>query len=76
MNRVRQPRPLVVPGPNVWMGTAAGADELVDIPTDAPIQDQDDRKGARCSVEGERCVVSSRSCFQRSEVNEEEEGLG
>jgi len=27
MNRVRQPRPLVVLGLNVWMGTAAGADE-------------------------------------------------
>ena len=35
MNRVRQPRPLVVLGLNVWMGTAAGADELVEIPTDA-----------------------------------------
>ena len=33
MNRVRQPRPLVVLGLNVWMGTAAGADELVEIPT-------------------------------------------
>ena len=31
MNRVSQPRPLVVLGPNVWMGTAAGADELVDL---------------------------------------------
>jgi len=29
MNRVRQPRPLVVLGLNVWMGTAAGSDELV-----------------------------------------------
>ena len=28
MNRVLQPRPLVVLGLNVWMGTAAGADEL------------------------------------------------
>ena len=35
MNRVLQPRPLVVLGLNVWMGTAAGADELVEIPTDA-----------------------------------------
>ena len=33
MNRVRQPRPLVVLGLNVWMGTAAGADELVEIPS-------------------------------------------
>ena len=32
MNRVLQPRPLVVLGLNVWMGTAAGADELVEIP--------------------------------------------
>ena len=32
MNRVRQPRPLVFRGLNVWMGTAAGADELVEIP--------------------------------------------
>ena len=32
MNRVLQPRPLVVRGLNVWMGTAAGADELVDVP--------------------------------------------
>ena len=32
MNRVRQPRPLVVLGLNVWMGTAAGADELVEVP--------------------------------------------
>ena len=31
MNRVRQPHPLVVLGLNVWMGTAAGADELVEI---------------------------------------------
>ena len=29
MNRLLQPRPLVVLGLNVWMGTAAGADELV-----------------------------------------------
>ena len=29
MNRVLQPRPLVVLGLNVWMGTAAGADELL-----------------------------------------------
>ena len=35
MNRVHQPRPLVVLGLNVWMGTAAGADELVEIPTGA-----------------------------------------
>ena len=35
MNRVRQPRPLVVLGLNVWMGTAAGADELLEISTDA-----------------------------------------
>ena len=31
MNRELQPRPLVVLGLNVWMGTAAGADELVEI---------------------------------------------
>jgi len=35
MNKVRQPRPLIVLGLNVWMGTAAGAEELVEIPTDA-----------------------------------------
>jgi len=35
MDRVIQPRPLIVLGLNVWMGTAAGADELVEIPTDA-----------------------------------------
>jgi len=29
MNRVLQPHPLIVLGLNVWMGTAAGADELV-----------------------------------------------
>ena len=29
MNRVLQPRPLIVLGLNVGMGTAAGADELV-----------------------------------------------
>ena len=28
MNRVLQPRPLVVLGLDVWMGTAAGADKL------------------------------------------------
>ena len=32
MNRVLQPHPLVVLGLNVWMGTAAGADELVEAP--------------------------------------------
>ena len=32
MNRVLQPRPLVVLGLTVWMGTAAGADELVEVP--------------------------------------------
>jgi len=32
MNRVLQPRPLVVLGLNVWMGTAAEADELVEVP--------------------------------------------
>ena len=32
MNRVLQPRPSVVLGLNVWMGTAAGADELVEVP--------------------------------------------
>ena len=31
MNRVLQPRPLVVLGLTVWMGTAAGADELVEV---------------------------------------------
>ena len=31
MNRVLQPRPLVVLGLNVWMGTAAEADELVGL---------------------------------------------
>ena len=31
MNRVLQPRPLVLRGLNVWMGTAAGADELVEM---------------------------------------------
>ena len=31
LNRVLQPRPLLVLGLNVWMGTAAGADELVEI---------------------------------------------
>ena len=35
MNRVHQPRTLVVLGLNAGMGTAAGADELVEIPTDA-----------------------------------------
>ena len=35
MNMVLQPHPLIVLGLNVWMGTAAGADELVEIPTDA-----------------------------------------
>ena len=35
MNIVPQPRPLFVLGLNVWMGTDAGADELVEIPTDA-----------------------------------------
>ena len=35
MNMVLQPRPLIVLRLNVWMGTAAGADELVEIPTDA-----------------------------------------
>ena len=29
MNTVLQPRPLIVLGLNVWMGTAAGADELM-----------------------------------------------
>ena len=33
MNRVLQPQPLIVLGLNVWMGTATGADELVEIPT-------------------------------------------
>ena len=32
MNRVHQPRTLVVLGLNVGMGTAAGADELVEVP--------------------------------------------
>ena len=35
MNRVRQPRPLVVLGLNAGMGTTAGSDELVEIPTSA-----------------------------------------
>jgi len=35
MNMVLQSHPLIVLGINVWMGTAAGADELVEIPTDA-----------------------------------------
>ena len=33
LNIVLQPRPLVVLGLNVWMGTAAGADELVKVPS-------------------------------------------
>ena len=32
MNIELQPRPLLVLGLNVWMGTDAGADELVEIP--------------------------------------------
>ena len=32
MNRVHQPRTLLVLGLNAGMGTAAGADELVEIP--------------------------------------------
>ena len=32
MNRVRQPRTLIVLGLNAEMGTAAGADELVEVP--------------------------------------------
>ena len=32
MNSVFQPRPLVVLGLNVCMGTAAGAEELVEVP--------------------------------------------
>ena len=41
MNRVYQPRTLLVLGLNAGMGTAAGADELVEIPTaHAPVQDQ------------------------------------
>jgi len=35
MNRVQQPRTLLVLGHNAEMSTAAGADELVEIPTDA-----------------------------------------
>ena len=35
MNIVRQPHTLLVRGLNAGMGTAAGADELVEIPTDA-----------------------------------------
>ena len=35
MNIVHQPRTLLVRGLNAGMGTAAGADELVEIPTDA-----------------------------------------
>ena len=35
MNRVHQPRTLVVLGLDAGMGTAAGADELAEIPTDA-----------------------------------------
>ena len=34
MNRVQQPRKLLVRGLNAGMGTAAGADELVEILTD------------------------------------------
>jgi hypothetical protein len=34
MNRVHQPRTLLVLGLNAGMGTAAGADELVEILTD------------------------------------------
>ena len=32
MNREHQTHPLVVLGLNVWMGTAAGADELEEVP--------------------------------------------
>ena len=35
MNRVRQPHTLLVLGLNAEMGTTAGADELVEVPTDA-----------------------------------------
>ena len=35
MNKLRQPRTLIVLGLNAGMGTAAGADELVEIPTGA-----------------------------------------
>jgi hypothetical protein len=35
MNRVQQPRTLLVLGHTARMGTVVGADELVEIPTDA-----------------------------------------
>ena len=44
INRVHQPRTLLVRGLNDGMGTDAGADELVEIPTDA------------CACSGPRCT--------------------
>ena len=55
MNRVLQPRPLVVLGLNVWMGTDAGADELVDRERRRERTHQ--LACAPSSVEGVRCRV-------------------
>ena len=41
-----------------------------------PGRSEDVCKGARSLVQGERYVVRSRSLFKRSEINEEEEGMG
>jgi len=49
MNIVHQPRTLLVRGRNTGMGTAAGADELVDIP-----QGLERREGGRVSGLGFR----------------------
>ena len=43
MNRVHQPRTLLVLGLNAGMGTAAGADELVEIRTETHAPDSGPR---------------------------------
>ena len=40
MNRVRQPRPLVVLGLNVWMGTARLTDPVLEAEARAKTQNQ------------------------------------
>ena len=51
MNIVLQPRPLFVLGLNVLMGTAAGADELVEIPiSPGVIQKEKRRRGFHCCL--------------------------
>ena len=62
MNRVLQPHPLIVLGLNVWMGTAAGADELVQITHQSTHGSRSDAELNECAEESDLELARAAIC--------------